>query len=543
MGGVVSRVKILLGVAVQVNYLLDIVSARIKKSPGLPVPNPSQPLWSVPRSAISWEPQALPLQADVVIIGSGITGTSIAYTLLGRESSLNVLVLEAREVCSGATARNGGHVNPPLYQDFEELKEQFGEEIAKKMIKFRLLHLSEFKAIADAEDITKFCQFRETEHFEVHLGEQTWEDSKASLEVWKAAMPEESGSFQCEDGPGLAQQHRFSPDVVGFIHGDGGAIHPYRFVTSLLGKLLERHPTNFRIATQTPCTGISPPTAANPLYTVTTPRGTIQTPHIIHATNGWCSHLLEPMREKIIPIRGIMSAQRPGSSLSPSTMDGLRSFVFYSGHFGYDYLTQLPTGEHELMLGGGWASNMESALSEVGATDDSGVSVAGASHLAGALPVFFGDHHWGREKAVSDQECEEDGVKWGQGRTKASWSGILGISADGMPWVGRLPTKVSGRAAPAVISTPRVKNGEGKDTSKSLLDKEDRALTAAPGEWICAGYTGEGMVHAWMSGKALAHMVLGREEDIEGWFPNILRVTEKRWKKADIVDMIARRLS
>ncbi|KIJ67118.1 hypothetical protein HYDPIDRAFT_50050, partial [Hydnomerulius pinastri MD-312] len=62
---------------------------------------------------------------------------------------------------------------------------------------------------------------------------------------------------------------------------------------------------------------------------------------------------------------------------------------------------------------------------------------------------------------------------------------------------------------------------------------------APPGEWIAAGYSGEGMVHAWMSGKALAEMVLGREREanLAEWFPDILRVTPGRWKKAKAEDL------
>jgi len=274
---------------------------------------------------------------------------------------------------------------------------------------------------------------------------------------------------------------------------------------------------------------------------VTTPRGTVSTPHVIHATNGWSSHLLQPMREKIIPARGMMSAQRPGSSLSASTLDGLRSYVFYSGSLGYDYLTQLPTGEHELMFGGGWASVMDTAIAEFGSSDDSGVNLAVASHLAGALPYYFGTRHWGKEKDVADQDCEEGDVKWGTGRTKAQWSGILGISADGFPWVGRLPPKISGRSAPSPTLAPRDRDSSD-GAGKSVDSVGGKTLTAPPGEWISAGYTGEGMVHAWMCGKALAHMVLGRESEITDCFPDILRVTEKRWKKADVAELIARRL-
>lgn len=118
----------------------------------------------------------------------------------------------------------------------------------------------------------------------------------------------------------------------------------------------------------------------------------------------------------------------------------------------------------------------------------------------------------------------------GEGRTKAQWSGILGISADGLPWVGRLSQKISGR------SQPPIPQSSGKEVS------DTQAATAAPGEWISAGYTGEGMVHAWMCGKALASMVLGQDEEIQDWFPETLRITEERWKKAKLEEFIARRI-
>lgn len=263
-----------------------------------------------------------------------------------------------------------------------------------------------------------------------------------------------------------------------------------------------------------------------------TPNGTILTPHVVHATNGWVSHLVEPMRQKVAPTRGTMSAQRPGTALGHTTRGGARSYVFYPGGLGYDYLTQLPGGERELMFGGGWASAFDSAVGDVGLADDSAYSIAVASHLAGALPLYFGAGAWGRE-APPATGGEEAGL-WGEGRTKAQWGGILGISADGMPWVGRLPHKIAGRAAPPESSTPRATNKE---------DGEARTTTAPPGEWISAGYTGEGMVHAWMCGKALAGMVLDREDEVKEWFPEMLRITEPRWKKASLEEYIARKLA
>lgn len=52
----------------------------------------------------------LPRVQDIVIIGSGLTGAACAYYIsqtAGSSSIPTTTVLEAREVCSGATGRNG----------------------------------------------------------------------------------------------------------------------------------------------------------------------------------------------------------------------------------------------------------------------------------------------------------------------------------------------------------------------------------------------------------------------------------------------------
>ncbi|TFY53148.1 hypothetical protein EVJ58_g9614 [Rhodofomes roseus] len=423
MGNLASKVKLYIAATAQLKETFDLLNKRIETPPGIPVPNPTLPFWTVPASAILTEDEPLADSVDIVIVGSGITGTSVAYTLLSNGSKARILMLEARAVCSGATGRNGGHINPPLYHDYSELQENFGEDAAKRMIRFRLAHRGEMQRIAETEDIVKQSQ--------------TYAEAKENLRKWKSAMPDES-------------------------------------------------------TTHTPCTAIVAASADKPYYVVETPRGSITAQHVIHATNGWCSHLLEPLRAKVIPARGVMSAQRPGTLLRNSTLDGYRSFVFYRGTSGYDYLTQLPTGEHELMYGGGWAQSCENSLPDIGITDDSVFNFAGAAHLAGSLPLYFGGDNWGGE-AVPAKEQEQEN-----------------------------------RPAPTSRHAPE----KGGPSAVSHL--------AAPGEWLAAGFSGEGMVHAWMSGKALAYMVLDQEDALEGWFPDILRVTEKRWKKASADKLVGR---
>lgn len=51
---------------------------------------------------------------------------------------------------------------------------------------------------------------------------------------------------------------------------------------------------------------------------------------------------------------------------------------------------------------------------------------------------------------------------------------------------------------------------------------------------------GEGMVHAWQSGKALAYMVLGLDKGgVLDSLPEVFRISEERWKDVEIEDLIA----
>src|SRR5271155_2588207 len=81
--------------------------------PGLPLPNPTKSSWLIPPDPLHNHRSSkfLPTDVlDVVIIGSGFSGTSVAWHLLhdkDRNANLKILMLEARDVCSGATGRNG----------------------------------------------------------------------------------------------------------------------------------------------------------------------------------------------------------------------------------------------------------------------------------------------------------------------------------------------------------------------------------------------------------------------------------------------------
>ncbi|KAG6916231.1 hypothetical protein DXG01_007814, partial [Tephrocybe rancida] len=99
----------------------------------IPVPNPTPSFWIN-------TPGANPFASE----GSGITGVSAAYHLaksLKESAQLKVVILEARDFCSGATGRNGGHLTAEIFDHFVFRESKYGSEEAKKAHKLHLQNI------------------------------------------------------------------------------------------------------------------------------------------------------------------------------------------------------------------------------------------------------------------------------------------------------------------------------------------------------------------------------------------------------------------
>ncbi|MAK17606.1 MAG: FAD-dependent oxidoreductase, partial [SAR116 cluster bacterium] len=65
------------------------------------------------------------IDADVAIIGGGLTGISAALTLA--EASIKPVVLEAGAIGAGGSGRNGGHLCQGWPNDFDRISRQLDE--------------------------------------------------------------------------------------------------------------------------------------------------------------------------------------------------------------------------------------------------------------------------------------------------------------------------------------------------------------------------------------------------------------------------------
>src|SRR5690349_7923772 len=107
--------------------------------------NPS--VWSLTERSPLYPTLRSDLDVDVVIVGGGIAGLTIAYNL-SREGR-QVALVEDGELGSGETGRTSAHLVSALDDRFSHLEELFGKE------DMRIIAQSHRQAIDDVERIVK----------------------------------------------------------------------------------------------------------------------------------------------------------------------------------------------------------------------------------------------------------------------------------------------------------------------------------------------------------------------------------------------------
>jgi len=129
-------------------------------------------------------PGGMPERADVVVIGSGVTGASVCRAVLraGPGPELKVVMLEARSVCSGATGRNGGHAKVSPWEVVRALGLRgIRGARARKIVGFQTAHLRVLGELCRAEGIG-VAEMREVETVDLFMDGEGWAEAKECVE-------------------------------------------------------------------------------------------------------------------------------------------------------------------------------------------------------------------------------------------------------------------------------------------------------------------------------------------------------------------------
>ncbi|RBR20961.1 uncharacterized protein FIESC28_05113 [Fusarium coffeatum] len=378
----------------------------------------------------------LPPTAEVVVVGSGITGTFTARELV-KGGCKNVVLLEAREACWGATGRNGGHCQPLIYAAKAPVA-QFELDTFNFVRNF----ISENNIPCDWETVGG-----------VHrISEEILDVVTRHLERMRNSHPNLVDKIRIVTDKEELEKLRVPGAYAAIYQPNAAKLWPYKLVTWVLERLLEESdPSVFNLQTKTPVDRLQ---RIGDSWALHTPRGQIAAKKVVLATNAYTSHLLPKLSGLVVPVRGQVAALTPSNGSSPLE----HSHVWWTPVGGDDYLIQRPSGE--LITGG---ERLGSSDGQVGLSRDDAIDPVIAKRLRESL------HGSLKLKESGEEEDASLGATY-------EWTGIMGYSRDGYPWVGKLPSALGG---------------------------EDS------GVYISVGYTGHGMPVAARCGIAVAQEILG----------------------------------
>jgi hypothetical protein len=99
-----------------------------------------------------------------------------------------VVILEARQLCSGETGRNGGHIEVAPYDAFARYSTVYGKERAAVLVRFQLRYVQALLAVCQHERIA-VAEAREVETADLFLDSATLDKAIDDVNEMKRCLP------------------------------------------------------------------------------------------------------------------------------------------------------------------------------------------------------------------------------------------------------------------------------------------------------------------------------------------------------------------
>ncbi|KAJ7769038.1 FAD dependent oxidoreductase-domain-containing protein [Mycena olivaceomarginata] len=331
----------------------------------------------------------------------------------------------AREAVSGATGRNAGHCRPDAFRGFSAFSKRINPEQAMKIIVHEKLVLQLVKAFIEKHNID--CDFDYCRTFDVVMGKEFLD--------YATRVPLALGAYEWT----------------------AASLHPAKLCQSVL-----------QLAKSLGLSAFHPHARnANDEWVVNTPRGSISTPIVVHATNAFAATLIPCLKSQVRPVRAqahklIPTAPFTGRNILSHTY----SLRFSLSHF---YSVIQRKGDGAIVLGTSRGKIFETK-------DDSVVNKTIQEDCLANFKQVFSD--WG-------DEVLGEGHEFG-------WTGILGLTKDAVPFIGPVPS--------------------------------------LPGQFVIAGFNGHGMARIFGSAPGLAQIILGGKWS-DTTMPECFQITTERLER------------
>lgn len=389
----------------------------------------------------------------------------------------------------------GGHTKASSYTNFSANVDKVGLEEAIKIARLEYRTIRETHAFAKEHGIP--CDNRPKDTVDIIYDEQAWASYVKTIETMQECMPGDPASRYTLWNSQEAEEKFLCKNAAGAVSYEAGSVSAYKFVIGLLKICLKQ---GLNLQTNTPATKLSRHSQNG--WTVTTSRGEICAPKVIMATNGYSAALHPRLQGIIVPVRGQITAHRPGSNMPKAGLATTYSFINKKG---FEYMIPQPSGANfagDIVIGGGLVKSKEDGLHQYGTVDDTALDPEISKYLTATTPQFFGNN-WGKDHSA--------------GRIRREWSGIMGYSGDGHPLVGEMPGEPG-----LFISASFQGHGEKYPVYNSVF----RPIDSVFADWSDSYL---GMVLSFLCAQALTSMFFGDDERLLfAWFPKPYKVTATR---------------
>ncbi|KAK0503316.1 DAO-domain-containing protein [Armillaria luteobubalina] len=396
----------------------------------------------------------LPEEADVVIIGSGATGAITALELLSSQNPpKSIVMLEARELCSGATGRNAGHCKPDQWRGFEKYESRFGTEQALKILANEQETFEQVVRYIHKYNVD--CDLWVGKTLDVTMNEKVATKAASIFERCRTAGGNVDHVEHITDRTEAIKRSRIN-HAVSVFSWDAASLYPWKLVAHIITTCLSK---GLNLQTWTLVKSVSPSDVPRK-WIVATEQGSITTLAVVHATNAYASALLPEFKNVIKPTPHMCNKVIPPRSWSGTKALENSYGVLCPGGALYS-INPRPNSDGIILFGG--SNPGQHALLEYLEDHPDERTNDGLTNFK---PVT---------KAVDDF-IQNEFSDWGSASAPGegldyAWSGIIGRSADGLPYVGPIPGK--------------------------------------PGQWTCAGHNGHGMARIFTTAIGLVKLIQG----------------------------------
>jgi len=321
----------------------------------------------------------LPEEADILIVGSGLTGLTAALRLT--RAGKSVVVVDSGEIASGASSVNGGMVSPDIKAGIKVIFDRHGPELGREMWQATVRSVDIVSELAAAETIDALIVRGGMAALGIGEGAQrafesslSWYRENVGVD-WEVLGPDRVGEVVGESHFTTAL---FEPEGMGiqparFVFGlaERAAAAGARLVANCEATSLHHHASGFRVETES---------------------GTVRTGEVVLATNGYTTDRPSPgLARRVVPVGSYIVVTEPLGDLATAVFPG--GAMTYTKKRLLNYMRRTP--DDRILIGG--RRNLHTDL------DLEQSAQALHSQLVGHFPQLEGvalSHVWGGKLGV-----------------------------------------------------------------------------------------------------------------------------------------------